>query len=178
MRWFTFGLLLYVAAAMQQTNLLGVPTLTGRPWPLLEHLALLAVFYALFASETSAPVAGFLCGLAADIVGPNTVGTCAVPLGLVAFSIVKVRQSIFREHAVSQVVLSFFAIGLYGVLSMGARIGLGAPIVGNSVAAHLGTVLGNAVYSALLAPVCFWLLLKLKPILGFQVHGLRSRSHG
>src|SRR5689334_5429499 len=117
MRWITFSILLYVAAALQFARLLA---LSAGNYPAIEYLPLLAIFYALFASEEAAPLCGLWCGLVYDLISlspDKPIGTYAVPLALVAFVVVKIRLSIFREHIISQFIIAVLGILLFAVLA-------------------------------------------------------------
>lgn len=186
MRWVTFLILLYFATAAQTARLGGIPQAPGgggrgeQYWPYIEFLPLLAVFYALYAAEASAPLAALFCGLAYDLATPDYdyVGTNLIPLGLVGWLIVRIRLSIFREHFISQVVMTLVGILLFAVLSVAFRRVIGAPLHGGSMMAHLGVHAGNALYTAIVAPVLFMLLFRRQQLLGFTTHGPRVRQHG
>src|SRR3954466_208659 len=112
MRWITFCILLYLAAALQVSHLGGIPAKPGgAPGPNIEYLPLLAIFYGLYASEASAPLAAIFCGLLYDLLmGPVFIGTNMVPLALVVWVLVRIRMMIFREHVLSQVVMTLLGV--------------------------------------------------------------------
>lgn len=177
MRWITFFILLYVLTAMQVAHFAALGH-AGRAWPAIQYLPLLAIFYALFATEASAPLAALVCGAAYDLGNyPNDLlGTNLVPLALVAFFVLKIRLSIFREHIVSQALVTLLAMLMFSILSVIMRLLVQAPLEGGSAWIHLGLLAGNAVYTAIAAPVLFWVLFRLTPLLGFTLHGPRSRG--
>jgi len=186
MRWITFFLLLYLMTALQWSHLGAIPV-RGNDWPMIDFLPMLAVFYALFATDSAAPLAALLCGLAFDIGNEDYIGTNMIPLALIAWLIVRIRLSIFREHFISQLVMTLIALLAYGLLSTTFRKLIGAPleggpfsgrsINGNAFWTHLGHLAGNAVYTAIVAPVVFWLLFRIRHLLGFTSHGPRVRGH-
>ncbi len=179
MRWTTFAILLYLASAFQVAHFgsLGGPA----SYPRLEFLPLLAIFYALYAPEDSAPLAGLACGILYDLLTPATIGSHAIPLALVAWGILRIRMSIFREHIISQVVIPLLAIIAFGFLTglfqfaigrLGYLAGAGLPF-----AQLLKAFTVNAFYSALVAPALFYLLFRLQPLTGFNQKGARNRSN-
>jgi rod shape-determining protein MreD len=178
MRWITFFILLYLAAALQFSHLGGVPTKEGEPWPFIEFLPLLAVFYALYAAETAAPLAALLCGLAYDIGNRDFFGTNLVPMALVGYGLVRIRLSIFREHFVSQVIMTLLAVFAFALLSALFRKVIGAPLDGKAAWTHFTYIAGNGVYTAIVAPFAFALLFRFHGLLGFSSHGPRTRGHG
>jgi rod shape-determining protein MreD len=178
MRWITFFILLYLMAALQESHLGAIPHPQGDAWPAIEYLPILAIFYALYAAESAAPLAGLLCGLLYDFANSDFLGINAVPLALVALLIVRVRLSIFREHFMSQLLITLFSIVAFGVFSMVARLIANSPLQGHSVWAHVATFAGDAVYSSLIAPFIFWALFRAPGLLGFTTHGPRAGRGG
>ena len=176
MRWIIFGILLYAAAALQMTHFL---SLRPGDCPALEFLPLLAIFYALFAMEDVAPLCGFWCGLALDLITPGVpMGTNAVPLALVALVVVKIRLSVFRENVISQVVVAGLGVLLFAGLSAVWHTILlsgGDASRPSTFWAVFGPLAINALYTGAVAPALFWLLLLLRPILGFEPARGRKR---
>jgi rod shape-determining protein MreD len=175
MRWITFCILLYAATALQSARFLA---LSAYDHPAIEYLLLIGIFYALFAPEEAAPLCGFWCGLALDMISPGqAVGTAAAPLALVAYAVTIIRLSIFREHVISQIVVTLLGVVLFALL-----YGFLSAVVGGEPARLLAVfwtvfrpLAVNAVYTAAAAPVLFWVLLRLKPILGFELARGRKR---
>jgi rod shape-determining protein MreD len=180
MRWIPFILLLYLAAGLQAGALLGFPHAnTPLPWPTLQYVMLLVVFYSLFANEQLAPLAALAAGLALDLINPlDVLGTSTMAMGLVSLAIIAVRMSIFREHAASQIIMTILAVLLFAVVAGTLRsVGPGVPDtqVVLPFAKYFGLMSANAVYTGLLAPLVFWLLLQMRNLLGFAAHGGRAR---
>jgi len=177
MRWITFFILLYFMYALQIAHLGALPHGPRGDdfWPALEFLPLLAVFYALFAAETAAPIAALLCGLAYDIGNHDFAGTNALPLALVALLLIRMRLAIFREHAISHFIMTLLAVLLFACLATLFRRLIGAPLYGRAFWPHLMHLAGNAFYTALVAPGVFWSYFRLQKLLGFSPHGSRSR---
>jgi rod shape-determining protein MreD len=179
MRWLTFFILLYFMTALQNSRFGGIPQASdsGDIWPFIEYLPLLAVFYALYASEAAAPLAALICGLVYDLFKMEFIGTSLIPLALVGLLIVRIRLSIFREHFISQVVITLLGVLTFALLSVILRRLLGAPMQGHSMWAQFSVHAGNALYTAIVAPFVFYLLFRFHHLLGFTSHGTRGRAH-
>lgn len=174
MRWITFLILLAVMAAFQIARFLSVPHASSAPWPEIEYLVILTVFYALFADDQHAPLCGLAAGALLDLINPVAIlGTSAFTLGLIAWAIVRIRLSIFRENLGSKIVMTVIAVIAYGFIA--ALLRTVAPQGGPTFWRQLLIMAGNAAYSGLAAPVLFWLFFKIRPLLGFGIHGPRSR---
>lgn len=173
-----FCILLYVAAALQSAHFGTLSGASYRPYPQIEYLVLLTIFYSLFGDERNAPLASLWCGIVYDLITGTPPGTHAIPLGLVGYGIVNIRLSVFREQFISQLVLSLLAIIGFGVLCA-ALSWLSYKIAGSAnVTAPLfwqtvGIFSASGIYSCLLAPGIFWLLLRMRPLLGFSQHSRR-----
>ena len=178
MRWITFFILLYVMAALQNAHLGAIPHAHSDAWPAVEYLPILAIFYALYAAESAGPIAGFLCGLIYDFGNADILGTNAVPLALTALLIVRIRLSIFREHFMSQLLITLFAILVFALMSLPMHMISGSPLQGRSGWTHFGTLGGNAVYSSIIAPCFFWLFFRSPTLLGFTQQGPRTAGTG
>ncbi len=163
-------------AALQEAHLGAVPHAHGDAWPVVEYLPILAIFYALYAAESAAPLAGLLCGLLYDFANSDILGASAVPLALVAFLIVRIRLSIFREHFMSQSLITLLAILTFAVFSLPMRYVSNSPLQGLSMWTHLGSLAGSGVYSSIVAPLFFWLFFRFPSLLGFTSHGPRTRG--
>ncbi len=179
MRWITFFILLYFMYALQISHLGALALGAGPddPWPAVEYLPLLAVFYALFAGDSAGGLAALACGLAYDVGNHEFAGTNMIPLALVALLLARVRLSIFREHAVSQFVMTLVGVLGFAVGSALFRRLIGAPLYGLAVWPHLVHVAGNALYTAVAAPVVFWVWFRFPKLLGFTAQGARQRDY-
>jgi rod shape-determining protein MreD len=176
MRWITFLILLFFMFALQIAHAGALPFGPRGDvlWPTIEFLPLLAIFYALFANESAAPLAALFCGLAYDVGNHDYFGTNTIPLALVALLLLRIRLSVFREHAVTHAIMTFFGILLYAILAALYRQFLGAPLYAASFWAHFTFLAGNAAYTALFAPPLFWLFFRFPKLLGFSYQGPRT----
>jgi rod shape-determining protein MreD len=162
MRWPVLVILAYVLMVVQTTlfdrSLLALHL--GDVWIKPDLLLLLALFVALVAEPAEVFMAAWSLGLAEDLVlqqGPLGVG--ALLFGLAAYLAALARGLLPVGRILSQVLLALgfvFAVRVaqVGVLSWltDSQAGLGY-VLGRSV--------GDAAYSAPLAPYVFWLLKKL-----------------
>jgi rod shape-determining protein MreD len=176
MRWITFFILLYGMDALQMGRLGGIPH-GGDHWPRIEYLPILAIFYALFAAESAAPLCGLICGICYDLAAGEMIGTTAVPLALMSLMVVHIRLSIFREHFLSQLLITFLAILAFALMSVIMRKVVNAPLDGHSVWTHFGHLATDALYSAVVAPIFYGLFFRFQSLLGFSSHGPRTRIH-
>ena len=173
MRWITFLILLFFMSALQMSHFGGFPDGRTDTWPRIEYLPLLAVFYALYAAESSAGLAALLCGVMYDIIDDKFIGTHMAPLVMVTWLLVRIRLSIFREHAISQVIMTLLTVAAFGALSAAWRDLVGAPLYRHAMLPDLGRMAGNAMYTALVAPMVCWLFFRFKGMLGFSALGSR-----
>lgn len=180
MRWITFILLLYFLTAMQCAKFGAFPSGPHGEnfWPEILYLPMLAIFYALFAADTAAPLAGLICGAMLDVTSGEFLGTNLVPLALVTWVLVRIRPSLFREHMLLQMITTLMAILAYAVLTVIFRRLIHAPLTGQKMADHFFTLAGDGVYTAIVAPLFFWLFFRFPNLLGFTSHGPRTRGHG
>jgi len=182
MRWITFFILLLVMGALQSAHFGGIPYQTAPDWsqyvywPKMEYVLALAIFYALYAAEGSAPLCGLVCGILYDLMSDQFVGLNAVPLALVCLGIVRMRLSLFREHGVSQALVTLLALVAFGMMACLFQWALGSPLAGHSVMSQIGTTAGNAGYTAVVAPFMYWVFFRFPNLLGFTSHGSRSRA--
>lgn len=173
-----FCILLYVAAALQSADFATLSGASHRQYPQVEYLILLTIFYSLFGDERGAPLAALWCGIAYDLLSNKPLGTHAIPLGLVGYGIVNIRLSVFREQFISQLVLTLLAIIAFGVLraaweSLIFKIASPSGVFASPFWETVGIFSANGIYSCLLAPGIFWLLLRMRPLLGFSQHSRR-----
>lgn len=107
MRWPVFAVLLFIAAVLQIT--------AGRFFPFADRLirpdflALLALFLALYAPRHHAPLAIWIVGFVADLLGlgPPS-GAFAFSFGILALLTLQARRLLYPDHPVSRIILAFF----------------------------------------------------------------------
>ena len=179
MRWIPFAILLYIAAAFQVARF-GLLSSSGK-YPMPEYIILIAVFYAMYAADDAAILVGLLCGILLDVTSSSVLGTLTIPLALTCWAILKIRLSVFREHAISQIILTALSILVFALLALTLRWILAWAVKADPRGLvswdYIRGMLENAVYTALLAWPLFWLLLKAEGLLGFGLRGPRARGH-
>lgn len=180
MRWTTFGILLYLATALQVAHF-GQWSEAG--YFHIEFIPLLAVFYAFYAADNSALLACFCCGLIYDITSVGVFGTNAILLSLAGYTITRIRMNIFRQNPISQFVLTFLTV-VFLLLGRNLLTRLGLWSADRSLAdmagypATLAITLSSAAYTAFLAPWLFRGLLLVGTLLGFDLQSHRTRGRG
>ena len=148
-----------VAFAFELTMAERVSLLGGRP----ELLLTFACFAALFCAHPNQGIAvAWILGLAKDLGSALPLGMHAMLFGLIAWTLVQLRQLVFREHPLMQCAIVFASVlatdlvvaTFVCIFTGGIPIGVLA----------LRTVAG-ALFSAALAPVVMWLLLRWRSFL-------------
>lgn len=106
MRWPIFAVILFVTAILQITATRYLPLAEGLVRP--DLLALLALFFALYAPRAHAPLATLMVGLVADLlgVGPPP-GTFAFSFGLLGLLTLRARRLLYPDHPISRIILAF-----------------------------------------------------------------------
>lgn len=179
MNWTVFGILAYVALAMEVglVRLLEIPTGLGPLQP--RFVLVLAVVVGLFAPANVVIIAWAILGLLVDLVSvyPLTSGSAVTiigphTLGYMAGAIValQLRTMVFRNHPFSVGFLVFccgLAIELIVVLVFSIRR-LYDPMPEWIGLWQLAGRLAGLGYSALVAVVLAMILLRLVPLFGFQ----------
>lgn len=165
MHWVAFTIVLYITTALQATVAPMLAVHGVRP----DLMSILAAFYALVARREDALIACWFIGLAIDLTGigfvrHSGVGPSSLAMGLMCLAVISVRDLTFRESVVTQLVTSFlislgFAIlaGLYLSYSAANR-----PRAWDVVQSGLY----GAVYTAVIAPYCQWILRRMRNLLG------------
>ena len=179
MRWIVFFSLLYLAAAFQSAHL---AQWSEQGYFHIEYLPLLGIFYAFYAEEDSALLACFWCGLLYDLTSQALLGLEAILLALMALGIVKIRLHIFRNNPISQGVITFLAVSFFlagrMVLTRLALWNAGQPAPEINIPAFLGVAASSSLYTAVLVPWLFRLLLRLGSLLGFEGAQRRDLTAG
>lgn len=152
MKWGPFIILALIALVLQTSVASWVQIHSVRP----DLLLVLAVFYALWGPWPEGAIAAWLLGLLADLHSLDRIGLHALCFGLAALAIVYVRQVVFRDHAVTQIAITFVFAVLVHLLA-GAYRSWG----GSGEAGVFTPALLTGVYTAIVAPYVHWLLLRL-----------------
>ncbi len=123
-----------------------------------DLLFILAVHYALWGPWPDAALAGWVLGLLVDLQSHGRVGLHAFAFGAAAWAIVRVRQILFRDHWMAQIVVTF-------VFCMIVRVGVTAYDTYRggdlSVPFWSETIFGVSLYTAMFTPVLHWPLIRI-----------------
>ena len=153
MQWPIFAVALFVTAVLQIT----VPSVLPLTHELIrpDFLALLALFYALYAPRAHAPLAAWIIGFTADLLnlGPPP-GTFAFAFGLMAIFSLRARRLLYPEHPVSRIILAC------GWAFLAHAFGFAVPVLlGHRALADLKpflwTCLGIGLYTAAFTPIYY-----------------------
>lgn len=171
MRWVPLAILMYLFVLVQ-TSLGGVLTFdrmaVGPFGP--DFLALLTVFVALYATSTlDAMLAAWVMGLLLDLTTAggggvaSRVGPMAIGYALSAGLIVRLREAIFRERAMTQMIVAgLFCILTHGFWITVQAIGAGEGMTWAIYFRQWGQVLLSALYTALLMPLAHFVLFGIR----------------
>ena len=154
MHWPIFSLILFIAAVLQIT--------AGRFFPFADHLvrpdilALLALFFALYAPRRHTLLAAWIVGFTADLLSLGTPGAFAFSFGLLGILSLWARQFLFPDHPISRIVLAFCWTFLAHAFSFAVPCLLGRHSFADLMP-FLGTSFCVALYTAALTPVYYLL---------------------
>lgn len=179
MRWFVFGILAYLFMAVQVSGVIDLPAggfgAFGRPFVVL----ILAVFVGLSAPPRAAMIAWGTLGLLLDLTtvwplagsgGVTIIGPYALGCLAAGYTLLELRGMLFRQHPLTlgaMVVLCGVAMHLVVVGLFTIRQWYD-PLDDWIAKEQLLTRGAGLAYTAALAVVLAWPLLKLAPALGFQ----------
>lgn len=153
MKWFPFAMLTAVAIVLQTAV---VPRLDIQSvYP--DLMFILAVHYALWGPWPDAAIAAWVLGLVTEMHSLDRMGVHAFCFGLAAWAIIKIRQVVFRDHAITQILITFVFTALVQ-MAVGYYRQWGAPAAEGSVA---WAAILTAAYTAACAPYLHWLLVRL-----------------
>ena len=151
MKWISFTIIAALTILCQTTI---VPRMEIQSiWP--DWMFILAVHYALWGRWPDVAIAAWILGFIVDLYSADRIGLHAFTYGAAAWGIVRLRQVVFRDHALTHVLMTFvFAlavqvlIGFYRWWSMPA---------GTSVFSFWWPAVFTAIYTAAWAPYLLWL---------------------
>ena len=106
MHWPVFAVTLFITAVLHIT--LGRFISFGQGFVRPDFLALLALFFALYAPRRHAPLVCWIIGFAADLLGLAPPGAFAFSFGLLALLTLRARMLVYPDHPISRIILAFF----------------------------------------------------------------------
>jgi rod shape-determining protein MreD len=163
MRWIGFIILIVLAAVIQSTVLSWIRIHRIGP----DLLFLVAVYYLLQASPAEALLAAWAAGLTLDLFSDVRVGTFALSFGLVGLAVIRMREMLFKDHPLTQLVVVLIGCELSQVLARAINALL-EPSLQWGLADVLLGALYTALYTAILAPYVLWLLDRFRGPLGLK----------
>ena len=167
MRWFNFGILVFMVLLLQLAVVDSIALGPQRIRP--DLLLLVAVVIALNGPEEQAPTAGWILGLCKDLTSEATLGSYAIGFGLTVWMIVKIRDLFLLDRALTIIILT-----LIGAFALEQLVLLISYLKSGSSAGGYATLTGaiffSAAFTAGLAPYARWLMLKMA-----RLFGLRTR---
>ena len=154
MHWPIFSITLFIALVLQIT--------AGRFFPFADRLvrpdflALLALFFALYAPRRHAPLAAWIIGFLADLLSLGPPGVFAFSFGLLGLFAVWARQMLYPDHPISRIILAFCWTFLAHAFSFAVPCILGRRTF-PELMPFLGLAFCIALYTAALTPVYYLL---------------------
>ena len=118
-----------------------------------DMLYLLAAYLALEASPRGALWSALLIGVLRDLASCGRVGGSAVPLVLATIGMVFIRDRIYREHVLMDILLVFALVAFCGLMRAAGMALLARSAEWGTLAAG---AIGQAFVTALLSPVLFF----------------------
>jgi rod shape-determining protein MreD len=165
MRWFTFAILAYFTIAIQMALSGFVNWGEAAPNLVLP----VVVFVAVNARRKEALLGAFALGAMQDLFSQHPPGLFAFAYGLVGLFVVGMQPAVYRDHP-----LTHFFVALAGGMLTGAVIVFNEwsyPMlhhVPDAARPAIGRVMAGVLYSALLAPLILWPLVRIKRVFGFR----------
>ncbi len=160
LRWLSFSILAAVTLVLQTAAIPRLEIQSVRP----DLMFILAVHYALWGPWPDAAIAAWVLGLLTGLESLDQIGAHAFCFGLAAWAIIKVRQVVFRDHAVTQFLITFvFTVLVEVAVNLYRRWGV--PSVDGGV---LWPAVLTAAYTAACAPYLHWLLIRLSRWTGLR----------
>jgi len=170
MKWRAFIILAIVMIVCQTTIVPAMAIYSVRP----NWMFVLAVHYALWGPWPDAAIGAWLLGLMIDLQTVSQaghVGLYAFLFGGSAWAILRIRQVFFRDHALTQLLVTgIFALLIELVVEVYRQWGAEA-----STASIFMPALFTALYTAAWAPYLHWLLNRLKRWTGLNTASKRYR---
>jgi rod shape-determining protein MreD len=166
-RWLSFFILAYVMLGLQIG--LGSSMQIHQTEPNL--LLLVAVFIAINAPRDTALAACLLLGLLQDLLMPGKpLGLATFSYGVVGMLVINTQELVYGDHF-----LTHFSLTLLAGLVVAVIYGLhGAiyPLIHRSLKIWarppMGTMIGGALYTAVVAPIVIFILQRMRRAFGFR----------
>ncbi|MGR3318712.1 MAG: rod shape-determining protein MreD [Candidatus Anammoxibacter sp.] len=142
---------------------------------LIPHLAvygvtpdiylIFAVFFSLNADIKQGSFVNWINGIAKDVFSLVSFGLSAFLFVLIGYIIGRSKEFLFKEHPLTQVLITFFVALFYG---LGCLVFMLISSENVKLAVITQKVLCSAIYSAIIAPLLFAVFKKFKTKLGLK----------
>lgn len=164
MRWFRFLIILLILTLLNAGNLLNTIAVTEmniRP----NLLIALLVFFALNCDAREAVIVSFAIGLAADISGP-VMGPGLISYGLVGTLISQVRKVVIMKRIIYQILaIAVSALVVESLINVLTFVKVRELMINVNI-----VLVGTAVYSGLISPAVWAVLVVMSNWLGIHMH--------
>jgi rod shape-determining protein MreD len=155
MKWLPF-VILAVLVLVSQTTVVPMMAI-GSVWP--DWMFVLAVHYALWGPWPDAAIAAWVLGLVVGLQSADRVALHAFCFGGAAWVIIQVRRTLFRDHALTHVLVTLvFALAIQTIIGLCRYWTAPTAATRDELVWH---ALFTALYTALWAPVLHWPLIRL-----------------
>ncbi|MBN1345248.1 MAG: rod shape-determining protein MreD [Phycisphaerae bacterium] len=172
MRWLPFIILACIGIVLQTTVIYRVELSHGSP----DLMFIIAVHYALHAVSPDAMIAAWVLGFLTDLYGPGRLGVFAFGFGLMAIVIVQLRDSMFRDHPLTWMFVTFIGAWLVHFMAGVHFIWVAYPHSGRTIIDVVLCATFTAIYTVVPAPYIHWLFGRFRGLLGLlPAHRLRTR---
>ncbi|KPJ63007.1 MAG: hypothetical protein AMS15_02010 [Planctomycetes bacterium DG_23] len=161
MRWITICFFIVLLGVIQNSFLRVISVEGIRP----DLLLLFALYLGLYGRREDALVGSWLAGLCKDFLTMGHIGVYALLFLLFAVFLSRIREALFREHPLTQMILVFLSVLFLNSIFL---IPLSIYFRLKSFPVLLVQAASIAFYSALLAPVCFYSFARLRSVLGIR----------
>jgi rod shape-determining protein MreD len=164
MRWISFAILAYFTIAFQMALSGFVNWGEAAPNLVLP----VVVFVAVNARREQALLGALALGAMQDLFSQHPPGLFAFAYGLAGLFVVAAQAAVYRDHPLTHFFLTLASGCLIGAIVLFNEWSY--PILHHLPAARpaVGPVLAGALYSALLAPLLLWPLVRIKRVFGFR----------
>lgn len=162
MRWIN-TIFFVVLLGLIQNSFLRIVSVEGiRP----DLLLLFTLYLGLYGRREDVVVGSWLAGLCKDLLTMGHIGVFALLFLLLGILLVTTREALFREHPLTQMMVVFLSILCLNIIFL---IPFSIYFRLKNFPLLLIEAAGVALYSALLAPVCFFIFSRLRGLLGIRL---------
>ena len=152
MRWFSFIIILLIAALLEAGNLLNVFAIGG--WTIRPSILItLLVFYSFSCRPRDAIICSFVIGLVADLTG-DVMGPHMICFGLLGLLLNQSNQILYAKRAIYKAIIVFAIYIIAETFSHWLGLLKGLDVKDS----YYSILLFTAIYSALISPIIWSIL--------------------